>query len=805
MIQNYFKMAIRNLWKNKGFSAINIIGLSIGLASFILIALYVIDELSYDRYNEKADRIYRINTDLRFGGNDLNLAVCSDPMGATLKKDYPQVEEYVRFFNNGATLVKKGTQFLNEPNIVFADSTLFNVFTLPAIHGDTHNALNEPNTVVITESTARKYFGKTDVIGQNIETDDKNLYKITAVIKDVPANSHFRFDFILSMKNVQYGFGNFLSNNFQTYIVLKKGTDYKAFDKNFAQVIDKYVMPQAQRFMQIKSMAEFEKAGNRLEYHLMPLTDIHLKSDRSAELGVNSNIQYVYIFSAAALFILLLACINFMNLSTARSSNRAKEVGIRKVLGSDKKSLIRQFITESLLVSFLSMAMALILVSLVMPFFNDISGKSLSVSAILGRTQLVVILLLPVLTGLLAGSYPAFFLSSFQPISVLKGKLNAGFKRSGLRNGLVVFQFATSIILVIGTMIVYKQLNYIRTTKIGFQKDQVLVINNTGTLGKEARSFRNELLKIPGITKGTLSSFLPVPSSRNDNTFSTSAVMDSKNGFNMQAWQVDYDYMGTFGMEMAKGRNFSKDFGSDSSGLIINETAAGLLGFTDPIGKKLYTNSRNNESITYTIIGVVKNFHYESLRQNIGPLCMRLGDDPFMASFKVNTKDIQPLISQVENKWKSMAPGIPFSYRFLDESFDNMYRAEQRIGKVAVSFAVLAILIACLGLFGLVTYAAEQRTREMGIRKVLGASVSSIVTLLSKDLLVLVLISSLIAFPVAWYAMHKWLQDFAYRINISWWIFVVAGVSALLIALVTVSFQAIKAAMANPVKSLRTE
>ncbi len=441
MLYNYLKIAVRNLWKNKGFAAINIVGLSIGLASFILITLYVIDELSYDRYNEKADRIFRINADIRFGGNDLVLAVASDPMGATLKKDYPQVEEYVRFFDNGPMLLKKGTQFISEREAVFADSTLFNVFTLPAIAGDTRTALNDPNTVVITESAAKKYFSSQDVIGKTLETDNHKIYKITALIKDIPQNSHFHFSCIFSMKNVDYNFGNFLSNNFQTYILLKKGVDYKVFEKNFVQVIDKYVLPQAKQFMQIKSMDDFEKAGNKMAYSLIPLTDIHLKSDRVAELDVNGNIQYVYIFSAVALFILLLACINFMNLSTARSANRAKEVAIRKVLGSDKKSLIRQFLVESLLMSFLSMFIALVIVSLVIPFFNDISAKTLTIQSLFGSKQLAVIIALPIAVGLLAGSYPAFFLSSFQPISILKGKINAGFKRSSLRNSLVVFQF----------------------------------------------------------------------------------------------------------------------------------------------------------------------------------------------------------------------------------------------------------------------------------------------------------------------------------------------------------------------------
>ena len=499
MIKNYLKIAWRNLVRNKTFSLINIVGLAIGLACFIMIALYVADELSYDRYNEKADRIYRINSDIVFGGNKLHMAVACDPMGATLKKDYPQVEEFVRFYNsNGSKLVKKGNEFINEDRVVHADSTLFNVFTLPAIAGDTKTALNEPNTVVITESAAKKYFGTTDAVGKTIETNDNNstLYKVTAVIRDIPRTSHFNFDFIFSMDNVNYPWGNYLSMNHQTYIVLKKGTDYKAFEKNFNQVIEKYILPQAKQFMNINSMEEFEKAGNKLEFSLMPLTDIHLYSDRTPELGVNGNIQYVYIFSVVALFVLLIACINFMNLSTARSSNRAREVGIRKVLGTEKRSLVGQFLTESIIMAFISLIFAVCLVWLFISYFNDISGKNLAMIELLKPQYLIVLLLLPFAVGALAGSYPAFYLSSFRPIAVLKGKINAGFKRSNLRNVLVVSQFSISIILIVGTIIVYRQLNYIQNKKLGFNKEQLLTINGTGALSSpeafKDRGFKND-------------------------------------------------------------------------------------------------------------------------------------------------------------------------------------------------------------------------------------------------------------------------------------------------------------------------
>lgn len=808
MIKNYLKIAWRNLVKNKTFSIINITGLAIGLASFLLIALFVIDELSFDRYNLNAGRIYRVDANVKFGGNELNLAVASDPMGATLKKDYPQVEEYTRIYgSSGSKLIKKGNEFIDEERVCNADSTFFNVFTLPAIAGDTKAALNEPNTVVVTESTAKKYFGTVDVMGKTVEAD-KVPYKITAVIKDIPRNSHFNFDFIFSMDNVDYQFGNYLSMNFHTYILLKKGTDYKAFEKNFNQVIDKYIFPQAKQFMQIKSMDDFAKAGNKLEFYLMPLTSIHLRSNRFPELGTNGNIQAVYIFGTIALFILLIACINFMNLSTARSASRAKEVGIRKVLGTERKDLIRQFLAESTFMAVISLIIAVGLAWICIPLFNDIAAKSLTIDSLLSMKVLPFLIVLPFIVGMVAGSYPAFFLSRFKPVMVLKGKINAGFKKSILRSGLVVFQFFVSIILIIGTFIIYKQLQYIQTTNLGFNKDQILIINGASALGANALPFKIEVLNMPGVSSGTLSGYLPVTSSRSDNSYSKEPTMDPNNALSMQTWTVDYDYLKTIGINIIEGRFFSKEFGSDSAAIVLNETAAKVLGYADPIGKKIYTyfqTATSNDLISYTIIGVIKDFHYESLRMKIYPLGMRLGNSTSLASFKVNTRDIQSLVKQVESKWKAMAPGMAFSYRFMDDAFDNMYRAEQRMGKVAVTFSILAIFIACLGLFGLATFMAEQRTKEIGVRKVLGASITDVVTMLSKDFLKLVLISALFAFPLAWWAMHNWLQDFAFRINIEWWVFIVAGVIVSMVALLTISFQAIKAALANPVKSLRTE
>ena len=813
MFKNYLKIAWRNLSKNKVFSIINIVGLAIGLGCFLLISLYVIDELSYDRFNKHAERIYRVDSDIIMGGTSLDLAVASDPMGATLKKDYPQVEAYTRFYSNGSIMIKKGNEYIDEPNFSHADSTLLDVFSFPLIEGDPKKALTEPYSVVLSETTAKKYFGTTDVVGKSIETNERenNIYKITGVMKDIPHNSHINLDVVMSMHNVDYEFGTYLSNNFPTYVLLKPGVDYREFNKNFLQIIDKYIIPQASHFMDVKSKADFERSGNKIDIYLMPLLDIHLHSDKMAEMGVNGNIQYVYIFSAVALLILLIACINFMNLSTARSANRAKEVGIRKVLGTEKKMLIRQFLLESMLMAYIALLIGLIIASLALPLFNDVSGKELTMSSLLNFRSIAFFILLPVVVGIVAGSYPAFYLSSFRPIAVLKGKISTGFKKSNVRNALVVFQFATTIILIVGTIVIYRQLNFIQNKNLGFKRDQLLIVNNISANGRgNANVFKDEVAKMPGVLSSSFAGYLPVSnSSRSDNTFSKDAVMDTKNSVNMQTWNIDYNYIGTMGMEIVKGRNFSPEYGGDSSAIIINETTASVLGYADPIGKKIYSLDREPDgkmvSESYTIVGVVKNFHYESLRENVGPLLFRLGSNYWAAAFKVSTQNIQGLVKNIEAKFKTISPGTPFEYQFLDESFDNMYRTEQRAGKVAFSFALLAIMIACLGLFGLATYMAEQRAKEIGVRKVLGASVQGIINMLSKDFLRLVVIAMAIGFPLAWLMMHKWLEGFAFRTNIGWWIFLLAAFITALITIVTVSTQAIKAAIANPVKSLRTE
>jgi putative ABC transport system permease protein len=812
MFKNYFKIALRNLWKNKGFSAINIIGLAVGLATCLLIVFYVGDELSYDRYNKNADRIYRVDGDIQFAGNHFILAVAPDPVGPTLKREFPQIERFVRFRYNGGFLVKKGNSNLQENRVINADSTLFDVFTLPMIEGDPNTALVDPNSLVINERTAKKYFNTTNVVGRNLIINDTSNYKITGVIKNIPSQSHFDYDFFISMASLpESRKNNWVSNNFNTYFLLKKGSDPKKLEAQMGVVIMKYLGEQAKTILNI-DLDEFIKSGNHATYSLMPLTKIHLHSNKTAELGMNGNIQYVYIFSLIAFLILLIACVNFMNLSTARSSNRAKEVGVRKVLGSLRTDLIAQFLTESVITCFMALLLALVLVWAALPYFNELSGKNLSSSVFTNPWLFPLLILLMLVVGIIAGSYPAFYLSAFKPIAVLKGKLANGFRSSWLRSGLVVFQFFISIVLIVGTIVIYTQLKYIHNKNVGFNRDQVLVIKNTDPLGSQVKAFKNEILKLSGVNNATVTGFLPTSGWRTDTPLFPDATLDQKSAVSMQVWNVDENYIPTLGMKIVEGRNFSDQFPTDSSGIILNQAAVKLLGLKDPLNKTLYFMEDVNDFInnkrdvsTCHIVGVVSDFNFNSLREVVSPLALFMKKQNSSIAFKISTENISGLISQINDKWKEMAPGQPFNYSFMDEDFNRVYNNDQKVGRIFISFALFAILIACLGLFGLVTYAAQQRTKEIGIRKVLGASEVNVAGMLSKDFLKLILVAALIAFPVSWWAMNQWLNQFAYRISISWWIFLVAGVTALLIGMITVSFQAIKAAIANPVNSLRSE
>lgn len=810
MFKNYLKTAGRNLLKNKGYSFINIFGLATGFASCLLILLFVFDELSYDKYNEKADQIYRVDADLKFGGHNFVIAATPDPLGPTLKNEYPQVKQFVRFRSHGGVLVKKGDQNIQEDRVILTDSTLFDVFTLPMISGDPKTALVHPNSVVITESIAKKYFSGTDLnslLGKSLTINDTALYKITGIIKDVPKASHFHYDFFIPMYGqlAPYEINQWVSNNFNTYILLDKSADAKVFSAQLDDLVMKNVIPFLKQWS--PDLTEFNKQGNYLHYDLMPLKRIHLYSQKGSELENNGNIQFVTIFSMIALFILIIACVNFMNLSTARSAGRAKEVGVRKVLGSMRRNLIFQFLSESLLVSFIAMIFALVIAILLLPFFNDLSGKELLLKDLLSPVILLALFLLVLLVGFFAGMYPAFYLSSFKPVEVLKGKVAANLKTGWLRSGLVVFQFAISIFLIIGTIVIYTQLNFIQTKDLGFDRQQVLVVKNIGALGERTKIFKDEVLKLSGVENGTISGYLPTSGWRSDSPVFPELSDDINKTISTQIWSVDENYIPTLGMKVIEGRNFSSDLPTDSSGVIVNEAFASLLNTDQLLNKPLYfmDNFPDKDLTTYHILGVVKNFNFNSLHDNIGPLVLLFQPQNSSISFRINTKHAEKVIGSIENIYHKIAPGQPFEYSFMNEDFNNTYKAEQKMGGLSITFSILAILIACLGLFGLITFAAGQRTKEIGIRKVLGASVADVSAMLAKSFLKLVLIAALIAFPLAWWAMNLWLENFAYRITIPWWVFPVAGAAAIVISLITLSYQAIKAGIANPVESLRAE
>ncbi|MES1224669.1 MAG: FtsX-like permease family protein, partial [Bacteroidota bacterium] len=622
--------------------------------------------------------------------------------------------------------------------------------------------------------------------------------------------SHFHFSYLRPLRDTYHDDkDDWLSNNYSSYVLVQPEITQAVLQAKVNATINNYLSKQLEQVLHV-SANDMNKGGNHFLYPVMPLTDIHLRSNKSYEFEANGNVAYVYIFSVIAIFILLIACVNFMNLSTARSANRAKEVGIRKVAGSLRSNLITQFLTESVLMSFFSLLLAIGIAALLLPLFNQLAGKQMSVLTLFSTWLLPVLVALVFVVGCIAGSYPAFYLSSFQPVQVLKGGVAKGFKSSWLRSGLVVFQFFISITLIIGTIVIYNQLDYIRSREIGYNRDQVLVVNNTSALDKQVKTFRQEMLKISGVKSAAVAGSLPTETAYDQNGWFKDPTLDAKQVTIMTDFYGDQNYIPTMGMQMVMGRNFSLDFPSDSTAIIINETAAKLLAFKNPLNEKLYrpTGSAPDGSLTsaaFHVIGVVKDFNFSSMHDKVGPLVMELGESYGRIAIRINSKNIPSLISQVEKTWNSMAPGQAFSYTFLDADFNKMYNAEQRTGTLFITFAVFAIFIACLGLFGLVTYAAEQRIKEIGIRKVLGASVTEIVTMISKDFVKLVLIAFVIAFPIAWWMMSKWLQSFAYRINISWWVFALAGLLTVAIALITVSFQAIKAAVANPVKSLRTE
>jgi len=805
MLKSYFKIAFRNLWKNKAFSAINIFGLSIGIGTCLIILLFVQHELSYDRFNKKADRIVRVVFGGHVKGEQMKEANVFPPVAQTLLNDYPEVQEATRICPGGAPLVTYNDKTFQEYSFGYADASLFSVFTLPLLAGNPATALAAPHTMVITKALAQKYFGNEDPIGKILSFKSWNTaYKITGVIDKVPENSHFHFDMFASMSSLPDAASNsWMTSNYYTYLVLPEGYDYKKLEAKLPKTVEKYMGPQIQQAMGL-SLAQFRAGGNDVGIYLQPLTDIHLHSDFTNGLEPGGDIRYVYIFSAIALFMLLIACINFMNLSTATASTRAKEVGIRKVMGSLKGQLMSQFLMESVLLTAFALVLAITFVLLALPVFNHLAGKNLDLQLSSHPWFLPGLLLLGLLTSLLAGSYPAFFLSAFKPIAVLKGKISSGKRSIGLRSSLVVFQFFVSITLMVGTVVVYTQLSYIQNKKLGYEKEQVLLLPDIWMLGDKAKVLRAQLEQDPHVVSVSSSGYLPAGPSYNNNFFIYENDIAAQ--IKTLRYDVDENYIATLGMQLAAGRNFSKDFGGDSSSIIINETAARLLGWgNNALDKSLSHADNSGTKTTYHVIGVVKDFHFRSLHERIAPLVMTLSDYNSTLIIKTRATDLTGFISSTQKKWEALGTGTTFTYAFLDERFNNTYRAEQTTGQLLGIFAGLTIFVACLGLFGLATFTARQRHKEIGIRKVLGASVSGIVSLLSKDFLKLVGIAFIIAAPIAWYIMNQWLQGFAYRTTISWWTFVLAAMAAGIITIVTISFQAIKAAIANPTDSLKTE
>lgn len=810
MLKNYIKIACRNLLRNKAFSVINIFGLALGLAIFSLIGLFVLDELAYDRYNEYADRIYRINTSIKINESEFNDRVTPAPMAGVLAATYPQIEQVVRITDGGDILVEKDGETFVESNAFSADSTLFSVFTLPMLAGNAKTALSGPNSMVISASIAKKYFNTIDVIGKTLKIDNNSFYNITGVIEDTPAQSHLHFNFIVSLSGREWAKSDFwLSNSFATYVLLREGTSQANLDDYLKEVARKYAEPQVIARTN-STFAELEKKGGYFKYSTIPLTQIHLNSILSSELEPSGNIQYVYISAIIGLIILLIACINFMNLSTTRSAGRAKEIGVRKVVGSGRLNLIIQFLAESLLTGIVAFVLSLGIIILLLPYLNQLSGKEITLNLSIVLWLFPALLGVALISGLMASIYPAFILSAFDPVEILKGKFVLNIRGYKLRNALVVFQFAVAIILIAGTLIIYRQLDFIKNKDIGYSREQVVVIKNANALGSNTEAFKNEVLAIPGVLSGSLSGNLPTSTANdwNKNAYSKEATLRASQTKTIVDWNVDAGYIPTLKMQIVEGRNFSEKIATDSSAIIINETAARAFGFKEPLNAKLYDfNSRTNSVDEYHIVGVVKDFNAGSLKYGTEPLLMHYSKYGGQFTFRLKTEDVSAVIAMIKSRYHGFDKmgSQPFLYSFLDDDFNSLYKNEERIGRVFVAFAALAIFIACLGLFGLASYSAEQRIKEIGVRKVLGASAHDIVGLLSRDFIKLVLIALIIASPVAWWIMNKWLEGFVYRVHINWKVFAISGLLAVFIALFTVSFKAIKAALRNPVRSLRSE
>jgi putative ABC transport system permease protein len=809
MIKNYLKIAVRQLRKQKMYSAIKIGGFALSIAACLLIGLYIKDEVSYDQSYPDTNRIYRL---VEYYTHDGKVEKGNDypaPISNALKADFPEIEKSARLMPNslfpgaGSNELRRADQVENthEEGFTYADEDFLNILKLPMVYGDRAHALSEPNTMVISKRKADKYFPDQNPVGKVmfLNNDQTKPYTIGGVMENPPKTSDFQYDFLLTLNGIEFYKGeqtNWNASNYPDYMLLRPGTNIDQLNKKITADLNKNY------FLPALNSIGFKDAGKllqQLSYKLQPISEMHLYSYDIQDEFKHGDIRFIWLFGAVALFILTIACINFINLSTAKSANRAKEVGLRKVVGSTRFSLINQFLAESLLYSVLSFIVGILLTWALLPYFNVLASKTL-VMPWQNPWFIPVILMSSIIVGTLAGIYPAFYLSSFKPASVLKGSISTGSKNSILRNGLVVFQFTASIILIISTFVIYNQMKYILNKDIGFDKDQVVMLQGANTLGDNGvKNLKNELLKLSSVKSVSVSDYLPIEGTkRNGNQLYNEGKSKVETGVDSQFWIIDNDYLKTFGIKLLEGVNLPVN---DKSGnVIVNQTMIKKLNLKNPIGKNI-----THGGDKMRIIGVVKDFNFESLRQPIGALAMTYGISPSIVSVKVSGGDMQNTIAQISSLWKSISPSQPIRYTFMDERFANMYADVQRMSHIFTSFAMLAIIIACLGLFALAAFMAEQRSKEIGIRKVLGASVQSITRLLSLDFVKLVVIAIVIASPIAWWAMSKWLEDFSYAAPISWWIFALAGAVAIVIALLTVSFQSIKAAIANPIKALRSE
>jgi putative ABC transport system permease protein len=801
MLKNYLTIAVRNILKYKFYSATNILGMTIGITACLLLALYVFDEVSFDRFHAKGDRIYQVGLHARIGEQDIQISNTCPPMAAALVEEVPGVEEATRIASLwDAHVIKYKDKAFTEEKIFYADSNFFSVFSFKIVEGDPKTALLEPNTVVFTQSMATKYFGTEPALGKLVNIGQGNqTFKVTAITEDCPLNSHFIYNILISSTNAQrLKSTEWLNNNMYTYFVLAPGASLSSVESKFEELVMKYVGPEIEKFMGV-SIKQMREQDGAYGYYTTPLTDIHLKSESREDLEPAGNIMYVYFFAGIAIFIIVIACINFMNLATARSAGRAKEVGLRKTLGSQRRQMIGQFLSESFAYSFIAVVLAVVLCYILMPQFNLLAGKQLTMSLLTRPVFVVGIVAITVFVGLVAGSYPAFYLTSFNPVEVLKGKVRAGMKSKGVRSTLVVFQFALSIFLIIFTAVVYQQIAYMQERNLGMDKHNVMIISSTGRLGNNTDAFKNALAEQTDIVKSsyTNNSF---PGVNNTTVFKSA---NTEQDHIMGVYLADYDHLDVMKFELKDGRYFSRDFPSDSSAILLNETAVKEFGFTNPLQEQVIHNDDGTQE-RLRVIGVIKDFNFESMKTKVRPLSIRLTEKSYNLMVRYQGNPVRA-VSTVEKLWKKYAANEPFDYEFLDQNFDELFRSEQRMGQVFSVFSGLAIFIACLGLFALAAFTAEQRTKEIGIRKAMGATTTGLILLLSKEFTKLVIIAFIPAAFAAWYFVNEWLGGFAYRVDINPFIFIISGTVAILIAWLTVSFQSIKAAATNPVHSLRYE